>query len=65
MKSKKGNKSGRKCKKKKGGTRRSSRPKNKLKQSNLNRVLVESLDVDGFGDYFHAYHPLDVICGGF
>ena len=45
---KKGRKGGRKSKKKKGGSGGSCRPRKKLKQSNLNNVLVESLDVEGF-----------------
>ena len=62
MKAKKGNKGERKCKKEKGGTRSFSRPKKKLKQSNLIRVLVESLDVEGFGDHFQVQHPSDLTC---
>ena len=54
MKAKKGNKGGRKHKKKNGGTRSSSKPKNKLKQPNLNGDLVETLDVGGFGDIFQV-----------
>ena len=45
---KKGRKGGRKARKKKGGSGVSFRPKKKLKQSNLNGALVESLDVEGF-----------------
>ena len=49
---KKGKKGDRKVKKKNGGTRGSLRPKKKLKQSNLNSDLVESLNVEGFGELF-------------
>ena len=62
---KKGRKGGRKAKKKKGGSRGSYRPKKKLKQSNLNGDLVESLDVEGFGDLFQVCLPLGVTRVGF
>ena len=61
----KGDKSVRKVKKNKGGTRSSSRPKKKLEQSNLNGVLVQSLDVEGFGDHFQVHHSSDVTRVGF
>ena len=57
---KKGRKGGRKAKKKKGGSGGSCRPRKKLKQSNLNGDLVETLDVEGFGDLFQVQHPSDV-----
>ena len=62
---KKGRKGGRKAKKKKGGSGGSCRPRNKLKQSNLNGDLVETLDVEGFGDLFQVQHPSDVTRVGF
>ena len=65
VKSKKGNKGNRKAKKKKGGIRSSSRSKKKLKQSNLDRALVENLDVKGFGYLFQVQHPSDVTRVGF
>ena len=43
-----GREGGRKAKKKKGGSGGFCRPKKKLKQSNLNGALVESLDVEEF-----------------
>ena len=33
--------------------------------SNLNGVLVESLDVEEFEGHFQVQHPLDVTCVGF
>ena len=51
--------------KKKGGSGAPFRPKKKLKQSNLNGALVESLDVEGFGDLFQSQYPQDVTRVGF
>ena len=48
-----------------GGSGGSCRPRKKLKQSNLNGALVESLDVEGFGDLFQVQHPSDVTRVGF
>ena len=31
----------------------------------MNGDLVESLDVEGFGDFFQVQHPSDVTCVGF
>ena len=31
----------------------------KLKQSNLDSIVVESLDVEGFGDHFQVDYPSD------
>ena len=53
-----GIKNGRKRKKKNGGTIQSSQqqqqqqPNKVLKQSNLDGIIVKSLDVEEFGDYF-------------
>ena len=60
VESKKGNKGRRKGKKKKGETRIPLRPKKKLKQSNLDGIVIESLDVEGFGDHSQLDHPSDV-----
>ena len=54
---KKGRKNGWKRKNKNGGTRTSQQqqqqqPTKVLKQSNLDGIIVESLDVEGFGDSF-------------
>ena len=62
MKAKKDDKGGRKAKKKKGGT---LRPTKKLKQSNLNGDLVESLDVEEFDNLFQVKCPPDVTQVGF
>ena len=65
---KKGRKGDRKAKKKNGGTASSAssaRPKKKLKQSNLDGDMVDSLDVEGFGDLIQVQHPPDVTRVGF
>ena len=51
-----GRKKGRKRKKKKtnhGGSKQQQQQQKVLHQSNLDGIIVESLDVEGFGDHFH------------
>ena len=55
----------RKAKKKKGDLEFPTDQKKKLKQSNLNGDLVESLDIEGFRDLFQVQHSLDVARIGF
>ena len=62
---KKGRKGDKKAKKKNGRSAGDSGPNKKLKQSNLKGDLVESLDVEGFGDLFQVRHHSNLTRVGF